>query len=105
QTWDYDQASGEDVATAIGVDGNDRIYVAGYVSNPLTGKDYVTIRLNPNGGITWTRLYYSAWGGEDKATAMAVTNSGLVYVPGLSGPAGTPDYVTVAYRWDSLVLW
>lgn len=107
RSWTFDgQVGGSDVPSAIAVDGADRVYVAGY-SWDGGDHNYVTMRLNMNGGEQWVRAYDSGPLTMDYARAMAVTPSGLVYVTGQADDNAQegPNILTKKYRWDGAVQW
>jgi hypothetical protein len=79
-------AHGRDGATAIAVDDSGNAYVTGFseqIPPPYNNHAYLTIKYLPNGNIApgWPRIYnYS----DDVAYAIAVDDSGYVYVTGWS---------------------
>ena len=89
-SWDY--------AYAIAVDGSDNVYVAGGSDVSGTSDDYVTIKYDTNGNELWAARYNGPANDHDYAQAMAVDNSGNVYVTGYSYGIGTgEDYATIKY--------
>ena len=90
---DYDEP------TDIAVDGDGNVYVTGesWVGGPALN-DYATIKYAPNGDTLWVRRYDDA---EDRATALAVDDSGNLYVTG----RGEYDYVTIKYAPNGDTLW
>jgi len=107
-----DTAWVRDDACNITLDGSGNVYVTGY--SFLGGwTDYLTIKYNPAGDTVWTKRYNGPEGKSDDACAIALDNSGNVYVTGLSVGTGTwYDYATIKYLqfWrgdadgDSLVI-
>jgi len=90
-------ARSDDGANAIAIDGTDNVYVAGY-SYGSVGLDYATIKYNPAGQQQWLRRYDGPLHSDDYATAIAIDNSGLVYVTGYSyGSNYNFDYATIKY--------
>jgi hypothetical protein len=91
-------AHGRDGATAIAVDGSGNACVTGFSEQfppPYNNHAYLTIKYLPNGNIApgWPRIYnYS----DDVAYAIAVDDSGYVYVTGWS--YGILDNDTRLYR-------
>jgi hypothetical protein len=59
------------------------------------------------GGVPlWTNRYDGAANGDDQARAMAVDNSGNVFVTGTSVGSGSDwDYVTIKYSGAGMALW
>ena len=97
---------GNDTAKALAIDNSGNVYVTGY-SHSDTGWVYATIKYDPDGNQLWVARYdgpnaYS----NDQACALAVDNSGNVYVTGYSNDSGTgADYATVKYSPDGNQLW
>jgi hypothetical protein len=94
----------EDIACAIAIDDSDNIYVTGgSCQSYLTYFDYVTIKYDPYGGITWIRSYdCPAYPGYDIANAVTVDASKNIYVTGTSeGNAQPPDYDYATIKYDS----
>ncbi len=80
----------DDFATGIATDVAGNVYVAGYFSNLCAfgndtllshgGADAVVAKYDPAGTLIWVRQ--AGGGGIDRATALAVTESGQVYLAG-----------------------
>jgi uncharacterized delta-60 repeat protein len=95
-----------DRATAMAVDTAGNIYVTGYSTNYLTGKDYATIKYNSLGAQQWVVRYNGPGNHNDEAIAIAVDYSGNVYVTGSSWGSGTStDYATIKYNSDGIEQW
>ena len=76
-----------DFANAIAVDNDGNVYVTGYSFRGMAGtkhKDYCTLRYNSSRELVWDARYDARRNGNDEATAIAVDNSGYVYVTGRS---------------------
>ncbi|MBA7681714.1 hypothetical protein ES703_90054 [subsurface metagenome] len=98
--------SGTDNAYAIAVDNAGNTYITGVSVGSGTGKDYATIKYDPEGNTLWVRRYDGPGNGTDEAYAIAVDDSGNVYVTGESVGSGTYyDYATIKYNPDGDVLW
>ena len=68
--------------------------------------DYVTIKYSSAGLPLWTNRYGGPGSFDDQPKALAVDDSGNVFVTGTSGILGEPgDYLTVAYSNDGAPLW
>src|SRR5437667_296105 len=99
-------AFGEDIATAIAVDGLGNVYVTGTSFVPATGFDYATVKYDSSGGDGWSVRYNGPANGEDDASSIAIDNSGNIYVTGQSAGSGTgPDYATIKYEASGNQLW
>ena len=100
--WDY--------ASAIAVDDGGNVYVTGIVdwpiSPPYDAIDYVTIKYAPNGDTLWVRRYNGSGNDVDAARALALDDSGNVYVTGASVVSGaTFDYATIKYKSNGDTAW
>jgi hypothetical protein len=83
------------------VDRSGSVYVTG--SNT---EDYATIKYYPNGDTAWVRRYNGPGNDDDGANAIAVDDSGYVYVTGRSSGAGTlDDYATIKYYPNGDTAW
>ena len=95
----------EDWAGALKVDKSQNVYVTGFSKGNATDEDYATIKYAPNGDTLWVRRYNSPTNGSDIATALAVDNSGNVYVTGYSGFYPYYYYATIKYASNGDTLW
>ena len=97
-------------ATAIAVDTNGNVLVTGYVRDG-TNSDYATLKYSNAGTPLWTNRYAGPGNLSDIPTAIAVDQSGNVFVTGSSfmdgGAAAGTDYryATVAYSGNGVPLW
>lgn len=104
-------ANGEDLATAIAVDGQGNVYVTGSSGpNLLYSSDFLTIKYSPDGQRLWTRRYHSPENYDNYASAMAVDGQGNVYITGTSVRYWNPyvessSFVTVKYDTNGQLLW
>jgi len=97
---------GYDEASAIAVDSAGNAYVTGYSTGSATSTDYATIRYYPDGDTAWVRRYNGAANGFDYARAIAIDDSGFVYVTGYSDSTATyQDYLTVKYDSSGNEVW
>jgi hypothetical protein len=95
-----------DIGLAIAVDNSGNAHVTGYSVGSGTGRDYATIKYYPDGDAAWVRRYNGPGNGYDGAWAIAVDDSGNVYVTGCSVGSGTGfDYATVKYDPNGEELW
>lgn len=95
-----------DFSSAITVDGFGFVYVTGWSYGTGTDLDYATIKYNSNGVQQWVARYNGTGNGVDYARAIAVDNSGNVYVTGRSLGSGTgSDYATIKYDVNGIEQW
>jgi uncharacterized delta-60 repeat protein len=98
--------SAYDVANAIIVDASGGVYVTGYSDGGLTSYDYSTIKYNSDGMEQWVARYNGSGNMFDYAHAIAIDQSGSVYVTGYSDNNGTQqDYATIKYDSSGSQLW
>jgi len=97
---------GDDRSNAVVVDANGNIYVTGQSQGTGTGLDYATIKYNAHGVQQWVARYDGTASSDDIAVAIAVDNSGNVYVTGRSrGTSSFMDYTTVKYNSSGVQQW
>lgn len=90
--------NGADFARDIDSDSLGNIYVTGFSDGNGTDSDYATIKYDPNGNQKWIVRYNGLANGEDSARAVAVNDSGDVFVTGYSTESETNDgYTTIKY--------
>jgi len=94
----------DDFATAIAVDAEGSVYVTGSSKAAANASDYVTIKYNANGATQWLARYDSPGAANksyDAATALAIDDSGNMYVSGWS----ENDFATVKYNAAGVEQW
>lgn len=102
----YDGPGYYDRAQAIAIDDFANVYVTGYSEDSLRADDYATIKYSPSGDSLWIARYDGPGSYDDKARAMAVDDSGNVYVTGHSMGVGfSYDYLTIKYSTAGDTLW
>lgn len=97
---DYDEE-----AHAIVVDDSGNVYVTGWSLSDGSYRDYLTIKYYPDGDTAWVRRYFGSGDFGDEAHAIAIDDSGNVYVTGESNFNGTEDYATIKYDPSGTELW
>jgi uncharacterized delta-60 repeat protein len=69
-------------------------------------EDYVTIKYNSNGDTLWTQRYNGTGNASDVPFAIAIDNSGNIYVTGYStGSGSNSDYLTIKYNPNGIQQW
>lgn len=95
-----------DYANAMAIDDAGNVYVTGASQGSGTGFDYATVKYNSAGEEEWAARYDGPAGGDDEASAIAVDNSGNVYVTGYSAGGSTSlDYATIKYNASGVMEW
>jgi hypothetical protein len=107
--------NGEDNAAALAVDGAGNVYVTGDSLGSGTGlSDYATVKYDADGNELWVARYNGPGNGEDNATALAVDDSGSLYVTGyvylgdtgcVKGGIRNIGYATLKYDAQGNLLW
>lgn len=90
------------------VDRNENVYVTGIgLDSSATSHDYITVKYNSDGDSLWLKHYKGLGTDPDnKATAIAIDDSGNVYITGFStGSNGYYDYATIKYNRDGVEQW
>lgn len=105
--WEARYSSGEAYAMALDRFGN--VYVTGPGGTGST-YDYVTIKYNTTGQQQWVQTYNGPNNLQDVANALAVDDSGNVYVTGGSyngriNDIDDWDYVTIKYNTNGIQQW
>jgi hypothetical protein len=102
QQWvaEYHGGSGADEPAAIVVDNAGNVYVTG-TTQICQGTDYLTLKYNSAGQEQWVARYHGPQEPLDAAKAIAVDNSGNVYVTGRS----FNDYATIKYNAAGQQQW
>src|SRR5574341_1379035 len=100
--------NGVDQANALTLDNNGNVYITG-TSRGFggTARDYATIKYSAIGDTLWIRRYDGPAGGQDDASfAIALDDSGNVYVTGFSRGVGSArDFTTIKYNSIGDTLW
>lgn len=99
--WNYN------IPTDMTVDNFGNVYVTGRNRSPGSGDNYFTHKLNQGGVLLWTAIHGGIMNGDDEAKAIAVDNSGNVYVTGttIDSVQNYRDITTIKYNSGGSVLW
>ncbi len=96
----------DDYSNGLAVDGSGGVFVTGHSFGSRSGPDFATIAYSGAGLPLWTNRYNGRGNRDDRASALAVDNTGTVFVTGYTvGVEGSFDYATIAYSSAGLPLW
>lgn len=97
----------DDLAYALEVDDSGNVFVTGEAFfESATGTDYATIKYSPSGVEKWVRRYDGPGNAVDIAYALALDESGDVYVTGGSRGADlVDDFATIKYSSSGDEQW
>jgi uncharacterized delta-60 repeat protein len=106
----YNYANNQDEQpSAIALDAAGNIYVTGKSDNDPSGAvvndDYATVKYSPTGVQLWAVRYNGTGNGTDRATGMAVSSGGNVYITGRSDNGTDDDFVTIKYTANGVQSW
>lgn len=93
----------------VAVDSQGNAVVTGVTGN--TSLDWMTIKLDPNGVLLWSRRYDAHQTSDEIPFSMAIGHDGAVYITGQAGPApsagkpGALSTVTLKYAADGTQVW
>lgn len=95
-----------DKAVVLAIDDAGNVYVTGSSRRGSIPDDYLTIKYDTNGAEQWVARYDGPGNAGDGASAIAVDDSGNVYVTGWSAGSGTHvDYATIKYNSNGVEQW
>ncbi len=86
-----------DQVQGIEVDQFGNVYVTGQSSNANFKWEYATVMFNSAGVKQWSSRYSNSNNSNDRARALAVNDSGYVYVTGSSSDGNDDDFITIKY--------
>lgn len=97
--------NGNDQGLAVTIDNAGNVYAAGYAYAESTSWDFATIKYDTSGARQWVSRFATEF--EDFASAIAVDDSGNVYVTGSTGNPYllTWDYTTAKYNAAGVEQW
>jgi hypothetical protein len=96
----------EDLPAAVAVDDSGNVYVTGASYDSVGTSDYATVKYNSLGDSVWVRRYNGPGNDNDIPSALAVDDSGNVYVTGASWGVGTLyDCATIKYSGSGDTVW
>ena len=88
-------------------DSDNNIYVTGYVDNGATKRDMVTVKLNEDFSLAWSRTYNGSSNLDDEPHALMVDEAtGNVYVAGFTTKTGEGKNIAVLkYNSSGTLQW
>jgi uncharacterized delta-60 repeat protein len=95
-----------DISQDITIDAQGNVFVTGFSLGDGTSADFATIKYNPSGNEEWVRRYHRV--GTDIAYAIAVDESGYIYVTGFSSSSNSmelPYCTTIKYSSSGNQEW
>jgi hypothetical protein len=97
--------NGDDFPYAMAVDGSGNVFVTGHSEGSVSSTDYATIKYSNAGVPLWTNRYDGLGHDYDIPSAMAVDDSGNVFVAGYSTrSSGGFDMTTIKYAGTRVSL-
>ncbi|MDD5528814.1 MAG: SBBP repeat-containing protein [bacterium] len=94
----------DDDASAIVVDGDGNVYVTGRSASSIS-YDYLTIKYNSAGDTVWVRRYGKPGYVDNEANAIAVDDSGNVYVGGMINDTISSNFGLIKYNSSGDTMW
>lgn len=95
-----------DAGKALAVDSHGNVYVTGISVTPPGNSDYLTLKYGPSGNLLWVKTYDGEGNWVDEPEAIAIDDSGNVYVTGRSfGNQTSFDWATIKYFPDGDTVW
>lgn len=104
-TYTYSGTNNFDVVRSIAIDDNNNVLLAGGLENGGTNTSFITISIDPAGGLNWANTYNNSTD-RDFASAVTVDAANNVYVAGESeGAASGLDYYVIKYDAGGTIQW
>ncbi len=94
---DFDGYQGVDKARGIKVDADGFVYVAGFVTNPTEGRNYITLKYDSAGNLIWSREYNGQANADDEAVQLVIDEHDRIFVTGKLQNSNYTDFVTIGY--------
>jgi len=97
----------DDFPTGIMSDSNGNVIVTGYTFSMATDFNFVTLKYDSIGQLTWSRVYGSPRNSEDRIWSACLDRAGNIYVTGgsIADTVFNWDYLTIKYRPDGETCW
>ncbi len=98
--------NGSDYASAVAVDSDGNVYVAGHSNGAGTSLDLTVISYDQEGEERWVARYDGPSHRDDYAQALAIDDGNNLLVTGYSFGQGTEhDYITLKFTSTGIQLW
>lgn len=96
-----------DVFDSIAIDADGNLILGGYTRSAATGHDAFLRKIDPDGGVLWSRVFPGDNGGSDIIWDVDVSAAGHIYAAGYEeGPAGEGRNAWLAkYDTDGNEIW
>lgn len=96
----------DDIAKALRIDALSNVFVTGYTTSTIGGKNFATIKYNSSGTQQWIQTYNDTLNADDESNALVLDNSANVYVTGYTTTAiNHADYYTIKYNGSGTQQW
>jgi len=100
----------EDQVNDLALDQDGNVYLTGYredsISQEETNFNFLTLKYSPSGTLLWQKIFDRSGSLLDFGNALAVDDSGYVYVTGgSSAPASGEDFTTIKYNSNGDTVW
>ncbi|MBI4810877.1 MAG: SBBP repeat-containing protein, partial [Ignavibacteriales bacterium] len=104
---DYNsQDDSTDVATCLGIDSLDNVFISGYCYSRETDFDIFTIKYNSKGNIQWTQKYNGSDNNTEGTFSIFVNPDGQIFIAGYSnGEYSGLDCITLCYSPEGDLNW
>lgn len=100
------QGDFNDRFTCVTSDASGNIYLGGSTTNKDLDRDYLIVKLDPNGTVLWSTQYSGLGTSTDEVLAITTDASGNVYVTGFAKGLNTSqDFLTIKLDSNGDTLW
>jgi len=100
--YNYEGTTTEEPTDMV-VDSEGNIYITGFTTSVVY--DFITLKYSASGELMWSQYYDGPMHSSDQAKAIAVDNSGNVYVIGDSQTQTYGDIAIIKYNPDGEQVW
>lgn len=95
-----------DFGTAVCIDQDNNVIVAGATFNTLSNYDFVIIKYDTDGNLIWTQTFNGSGNNYDVPTAVTTDINNNIFVIGASmGGTSLTDYLTLKLDYSGNVIW